>query len=155
MEFDFQELSPAEKSRLTAIADFACELGYSPKRDKSRSISYTFHHPKVKKTILRFVTRQGRPVLSMKFFSSKEYSEFFHQTIRAAIEEYDYKYTGCYGCDNHCNKTDGYRYRYPDGREYYRCGTELIEIQDFTRAPLEETLALLKRQHEFYLSKLK
>ena len=154
MEFEFQGLSPLEKSRLAAITELALELGYRPKLDMSKSVSYTFHHPKVKKTILRFVTRQGRLVVLMKFFATPAYSDFFQEAIRSTIEEYDYKYTGCYGCNNRCNETEGYRYRYTDGREYYRCGTELIEIHDISKAPLPEILALLKRQHEFYLAKL-
>jgi hypothetical protein len=91
--------------------------------------------------------------LRIKFFASPAYSNFFQEAIRATIEEYDYKYIGCYGCGD-CNGTQGYWYRYPDGREYYRCGKELIEIFDTRNMPLEELLDLLKRQHEFFLSSL-
>jgi hypothetical protein len=73
--------------------------------------------------------------------------------IRTAIEEYDYQGTGYYSCGN-CDGIHGYQYKYSDGREYYRCGKELIEIYDTSNLPLEELLDLLKKQHEYFLSNL-
>jgi hypothetical protein len=116
--------------------------------DKSKTLGYTFTHRKVKKLILRFSSSRGRPILKIKFFASQSYSKFFHEAIRTVIEEYDYKYTGCYGCGN-CDGTQGYKYKYPDGREYYRCGTELIDITDIRNVPVTEILVLLKKQHDF------
>ncbi|MEM5774240.1 MAG: hypothetical protein AAGU05_04500, partial [Anaerolineaceae bacterium] len=58
---------------------------------------------------------------------------------------------GCYGCGL-CDGTQGYTYRYADGREYYRCGMELIEFTDLAGIPLDEMLALFKTQHAFYLN---
>jgi hypothetical protein len=148
----FATLRDDEKNVFSAIANYAFSLGYKARKDKSKTLSYTFSHSKVKKTILRFSTEKGRPIIKIKFFASQAYSDYFQEAIRTVIEEYDYKYTGCYGCGN-CDSTQGYRYRYPDGREYYRCGTELIDLADISNLPMPEFLELLKKQHEFYISK--
>ena len=152
MDDYFDTLADDEKRIFSALADFAFGLGYKAKKDKTSALGYSFTHSKVKKGILRFTSSRGKPILRIKFFAAQEYSDFFHEAIRATIEEYDYKYTGCYGCANDCGGTDGYKYRYPDGREYYRCGSELIEIRDIKDLPLEETLDLLRRQHDHFLS---
>jgi len=146
-------LTDDEKRVFLAIAEYAFSLGYKAKKDKVKAIGYSFTHSKVKKQILRFTSSNGKPILRIKFFASPTYSKFFQEAIRATIEEYDYKYTGCYGCGE-CNGTHGYQYQYPDNREYYRCGKELIEIFDICDMPLGELLDLLKRQHEFFLSRL-
>lgn len=146
-------LTDDERMVFSAIAEYAFSLGYKAKKDKINAIGYSFMHSKVKTQILRFTSSNGKPILRIKFFASPTYSKFFHEAIRATIEEYDYKYTGCYGCGE-CNGTHGYQYKYPDGREYYRCGKELVEIFDMCGMPLRELLDLLKRQHEFFLSSL-
>jgi hypothetical protein len=151
MEDYLDALASDEKTIFSAIANYTFSLGYKAKRDKTRSIGYTFTHRKVKKHILRFSLDRGKPILRLKFFASHTYSGFFHEAIKSTIEEYDFKYTGCYGCGN-CDGTQGYIYQYPDGREYYRCGTELIEISDIRNVPLAEILELIKKQHEYYLS---
>ena len=143
--------TPDERRILSAIADYAYSLGYKVKKDKTQSLGYTFTHSKIKKTILRFTSSHGKPILRLKFFAAPTYSLFFQEAIRVTIEEYNFKYTGCYGCGR-CDGTHGYRYQYSDGREYYRCGTELIEITDINHVPVEEFLNLFKKQHEHYLS---
>lgn len=153
MDDYFDLLADDEKAILAAVADYAFHLGYKAKRDKVKSPSYTFTHRKVKKHILRFSTDKGRPIIKIKFFAAQTHSGFFREAIRDVIEEYDYKYTGCYGCGD-CDGTQGYTYRYPDGRQYYRCGKELIDIVDIKRVPLPELLALFKTQHDFFFSKL-
>jgi hypothetical protein len=143
-------LSDDERTILSAISAYAFRLGYKVKKDKTSALSYTFAHSKVKKPILRFTSHRGKPILRLKFFASTSYSGFFHEAIQHTIEEYNFRYTGCYGCGR-CDGTRGYAYRYPDGREYYRCGSELIEIEDIRKIPLDEMLELFKTQHEYYL----
>ena len=151
MEDYLATIAADERTIFSAIAKYAFSLGYKVKKDKTHALGYTFTHSKIKKTILRFTSSQGRPILRIKFFASPTYSSFFQEAVKVTIEEYDFKYTGCYGCGN-CDATQGYRYAYPDGREYYRCGAELIEIWDVKHVPLDELLDLLKKQHEYYLA---
>jgi hypothetical protein len=149
---EFLDAIPQEERWIFAeIADYAFSLGYRAKKDQTKSLGYTFRHSKVKKQILRFSNNRGKPVIRLKFFASPTYSAFFQEAIRLTIEEYDFKYTGCYGCGS-CDGTQGYKYKYPDGREYYRCGTELIELLYTANVPLEELLHLFRKQHEYYLS---
>lgn len=150
MDDYFNLLTEDEKAVYSAIAEVAFSLEYRVKRDKTQAIGYTFTHRKVKKHILRFSLNRGKPILRLKFFASPQYSHFFHEAIRATIEEYDYKYTGCYGCGS-CNSTQGYIYCYPDGREYYRCGMELIEFVNPREIPIDELIDLFNKQHAFYL----
>ena len=136
----------------SAVAKFAASLGYKPKKDKSKTLSYTFVHGQQKKTILRFSSNRGRPVIKVRYSASPEYSAFFHEAVRTVIEEYDYRYTGCYTRCDKCDGTQGYTYRYPDGRQYFRCGLELIDLEDIRSIPLPELFRLLESQHIFHLS---
>jgi hypothetical protein len=147
----FDTLADDEKPVFSAVAEFAFNLGYKAKRDKSKTLSYTFKHRSIKKHILRFSSAKGKPIIKLKFFASPSYSELFREAIRTVIEEYTFQYTGCYGCGD-CNGTQGYMYKYPDGREYYRCGKELIDLMDITKIPVPEMLELFKKQHDFHLS---
>lgn len=149
----FAILTDVERKVFSTIAEHAFSWGYKAKKDKVNAIGYTFTHSKVKNQILRFTSSKEKPILRIKFFASPAYSGFFHEAIRAAIEEYDYRGTGCFGCGS-CDGTHGYRYKYSDGREYYRCGKELIEIYNTSNLPLEELLELLKKQHEYFLASL-
>ena len=153
MDDYFAILTDAERRVFLASSENAYQLGYRAKRDKTRSISYTFTHRKVKKTLLRFAVSRDRPILKIRFCASQRYSTFFHEAIRKTIEEYNFKYTGCYECGN-CDGTEGYWYEYPDDRKYFRCGIELIEIDDILHLPLEELLALFRDQHDSYLANL-
>lgn len=148
----FDLLVEDEKPIFSAIADLACSLGYKARKDKVKSPSYTFVHRKVKSQILRFSTDKRRAILKIKFFASQNYSKFFQEAIRTVIEEYDYKYTGCYGCGS-CDGTQGYHYAYPDGREYYRCGKELIDVTEIRQVPLSELLGLLQTQHQYAVAR--
>jgi hypothetical protein len=150
MDDYFEFLNPEERAIFLTIARHVAGMGYKSKKDQTSALGYTFTHRKVKRRLLRFSSAQGKPVLRIKFYAAPYYSNYFHEAIRLTIEEYDYRYTGCYGCEK-CDGTQGYRYRYPDGREYFRCGTELIELTDFRDLPLSELLEMLTLQHEYFL----
>ena len=147
----YPSLSEEERQVFSCAAATMFSLGYKIKPDKSKTPGYTFIHPRVKKYVLRFSIQKSQPLLRMKFFATREYSDFFHQAVRAVIEEYDYRYTGCYGCGK-CDGSQGYTYRYSDGRTYYRCGCELIEITDIKNIPVAEMCSLLEKQHAFFLA---
>jgi hypothetical protein len=65
------------------------------------------------------------------------------------IEEFGGKYTGCYGCGR-CDGTEGYTFVYPDGRQVFRCGSELISVFDFGEKDIPEIKNLMKVQDDFY-----
>lgn len=85
----------------------------------------------------------------MRFFASEEYSEIFRRAVQRAIENFGGKYTGCYGCGRCQGDPQGYRYTYPDGRQVFRCGGELLSVFDFSDTDLPEMLRLLDAQAQY------
>ncbi|MBK1810696.1 hypothetical protein JHL18_08605 [Clostridium sp. YIM B02505] len=146
------------------LAEYAISLGYTPVRSKTIDVNIDFRKNKFKKTILKLEAKEqkhaglkygerDKPGLRMRFFAAKEYSDIFNNGIKNVIEEYDGRYTGCYGCGR-CDGSEGYTFIYPDGRKVYRCGSELISVFDFTEKDVPEIKKLLKIQDDYYVEKL-
>ena len=148
----FNSLNDEDRKIYSKIANFAYELGYKAKRANTKDINYVFTSSKIKKHLLKFSFKDGKPNLKIKFYASKNYSNIFNDSVREVIEEFNFKYTGCYKCGK-CKVTpSGYIYEYPDGKTYFRCGSELIELPSIDESIVPEILSLLKTQHEYYLS---
>jgi hypothetical protein len=152
------------KDMFLELAEYAISLGYNPIRNKTSDITIDFRKNKVKKTILKLETKEQKhagykcnerniPGLRLRFFAAKEYSNIFKDGIKNVIEEFEGKYTGCYGCGR-CDGTEGYNYIYSDGRQVYRCGSELISVFDFTEKDIPEIKKLLKIQDHYYIEKI-
>lgn len=110
------------------IVQRALDLGYRVRKDRTKTPSYSLYSPKFRQTILR-VTDDGKKVsLRLKFYGAKGYSRRLDQALKRTIEEYDFRYTGCYGCGRCVGEPLGYQIAYEDGRREFRCGFELIEI---------------------------
>jgi hypothetical protein len=151
MDEFYDLLTADEKTVFSTIAESAYALGYKAKKEKTKKIGYNFTHSKIKKRLLGFTVGKGKPLIRLKYFATPNYSQFFDDAVKRTIEEFDFKYTGCYGCGK-CDSTHGYTIHYPDGRQYYLCGSELIEIYDIKNLPLNELLDLFKNQHEYFLA---
>ena len=150
----FNSLSDEDRKIYSEIATCAYELGYKAKRAKTKDINYVFTSSKIKKHLLKFSFKDDKPNLKMKFYASKNYSSIFNDSVKKVIEEFNFKYTGCYKCGK-CKETPlGYIYEYPDGKRYFRCGSELIELPSIDESVVPEILSLLKTQHEYYLSNM-
>ena len=134
---------------------YLCELGYKPYRAKTKDINIVFKNSKTREHIAKFSIENREPVLKMKFYSIKHYSKVFSEAIRNTIEEYNYRYTGCYACGKCSDQLEGYDYTYPDGRHYFRCGKELIPIYDFQTNDLKEIKHLLNAHHDYLLKREK
>lgn len=147
----FNSLNDENKKIYSEIAIFAYELGYKAKRAKTKDINYIFTSGKTKKHLLKFSYKDGKPQLKMKFYASHNYSSIFHDSVKEVIEEFNFKYTGCYKCGKCKGLPVGYIYEYPDGKRYFRCGSELIGLPPITKNDVPEVLSLLKTQHEYYL----
>lgn len=155
-----QSIDDPYRAIFAELAEFAAELGYMPVRNKTHDITIDFRNSRVKKTIMKMEQKEqkhdglrygesGVPGLRLRFFAADSYSEIFQSGIRRVIEEFDGKYTGCYGCGR-CDGTQGYTNLYPDGRSVYRCGTELISVFHFGAQDIPEIKSLLKAQADFY-----
>jgi hypothetical protein len=146
------DLNNEDKKIYSEIANFAYELGYKAKRAKTKDINYVFTSSRTKKHLLKFSYVDGKPQLKMKFYASHDYSKIFQDSVKEVIEEFNFKYTGCYKCGKCEGAPIGYIYEYPDGKKYFRCGSELICLSMITEEHVPEILSLLKTQHEYYLS---
>jgi hypothetical protein len=141
------------------LAEYAISLGYTPKKTTSKDFVLDFSKSKVKRTIMKLeihdnAKKENPPGLRLKFFANKEYSDIFQRGIQRVIEEYDGRYTGCYGCGKCKGHLDGYTYIYPDGKRVFRCGGELIAIHGFGLHNVSEIKNLIKVQDEFFMEKL-
>lgn len=137
------------------LAQYAISLGYTPRRNKTQDFSIDFTKNKFKTSIMKMEIQEqkhGRygygerniPGLRLKYYASTDYSEIFRNGIKNVIEEFDGKYTGCYGCGRCKNQLEGYTYVYPGGKRVFRCGRELISIFDFSIDSLNEIKELIK-----------
>jgi hypothetical protein len=138
------------------IAEFAISLGYTPKKTKSKDFVLDFSKSKVKRTIMKMeihdnAIKKNGPGLRLKFYANKEYSDIFKKGIQKVIEEFDGRYTGCYGCGRCKGELEGYTYIYSDGRKVFRCGGELIAIHNFSHENISEIKTLIKVQDEFFM----
>ena len=145
-----------ERETYRQIAEYAVELGYTPKPIKTaRGISddLTFTKSKVNRTLLKIRrNKHGRAELVLSFFATPVYSEIFRQGIKEVIEAFGGRYTGCYGCGRCKGKPQGYTYAYPDGKTVFRCGGELIRLPPVETSHLGELKAMMKTQDEFWMS---
>lgn len=134
------------KELFTRLVEKAEELDMKITRTKAKDTVYLFLNPYTKKRVMKFTfDKDGTPQVHLRFNLAGNYSNFFDEAIRLTIEEFDFKYTGCYGCGN-CDGTEGYTYVYKDGTTYYRCPTELIELFNVEYKHLDEITHLLENQ---------
>lgn len=96
-------------------------------------------------------TPTGMPGIRLKFYANKTYSHIFEEGIKRVIEEFDGRYTGCYGCGRCKGDLEGYVYHYANGRDVFRCGSELIAIQNCTPENLDEIKHLMKTQDHYWM----
>lgn len=157
-------INEAYRDMFLELAEYASHLGYHPVRNKTSDITIDFRKNNIKKTIMKMEVYEQKhdgykykerniPGLRLRFFAAKGYSDLFKHGIQRVIEEFGGKYTGCYGCGR-CNGTEGYIYTYPDGRQVYRCGSELISIYNFNEENIPEIKNLLKMQADYYSDRL-
>jgi hypothetical protein len=145
------------------LSEYAISLGYMPKWVKVRVAgkavngdSLTFIKNKVKRTLMKIKPagnwhNVNKPCLILTFFASSNYSDVFKQGIKRAIEEFEGRYTGCYGCGK-CEKgkLQGYTYIYPEGKKVFRCGGALIELPPISADHIAEIKQLMKNQDDFF-----
>jgi hypothetical protein len=150
------ELPESYREMFQDIAEYSISLGYTPKKTRSKDFALDFSKSKVKRTIMKMevhdnAIKTNGPGLRLKFFANKNYSDVFKQGIQRVIEEFNGKYTGCYGCGKCKGELEGYTYTYNDGKKVFRCGGELIAIHNFNPKNIPEIKRLIKGQDEFFM----
>lgn len=135
-----------QKELFNKLYEKSQELDLKISRSKTKDIIYVFVDPNTKRRVMKFTfDKEMNPMVHLRFNMAGNYSNFFDEAIRLTIEEFSYKYTGCYGCGS-CDGTDGYTYVYEDGRTYYRCPNELIELFNLSMNQYDEVVHLLENQ---------
>ena len=149
-----------QKEIYRELAEYAVSLGYTPKKLKPDGTYLAFSKSKVNRTIIKILANHNEcidahdiPGLYLKFYANKEYSEPFRQGVKKVLEHFGGKYTGCYGCGK-CDGTHGYIYTYPDGKQLFKCGGELVELPPISKEHITEIKSLLKTQDEFFMKNL-
>ena len=139
------------------IAEYAYDLGYKPSWIKVRQKGVTVNSTalafakKLKSKSVTVLKISPKPSISLKFFATKEYSDIFKKGIKAVIEAFDGRYTGCYGCGKCSGELEGYTYIYPDGRKVFRCGGELITLTEpIAEEHINEIFKLMKAQDDYF-----
>ncbi len=153
------ELPELYREMFKDIADYTISLGYTPKKTKSKDFALDFSKSKVKRTILKMeihdnAKKESAPGLRLKFYASKNYSDIFKLGVQKVVEEFNGKYTGCYGCGRCKGELEGYIFTYIDGSSVFRCGNELIAIHNFSSNNVPEIKSLLKVQDEFFIKSI-
>lgn len=128
------------------IMEYLMQLGYTPIKCKTSGFGLDFYNSKLKQKIAKFYKGDFR----LKFYANDNYSVKFSNAIKRVIEEFDGKYTGCYGCGRCKGKLKGYIYVYGDGRKVFRCGSELLDISAITSADIPEIKKLITVQNQFF-----
>ena len=152
------EMSVDEKEIYRQIAEFAVELGYTPKPIKTAqgiSNKLSFKKAKISRTLLKINPGHQNQKLALVFYATPTYSDVFQEGIKRVIEEFDGRYTGCYSkCKRKCDKPQGYTYVYPDGKTVFRCGGEYIELSLIKAEHVNEIKSMMKAQDDFWLNQL-
>jgi len=139
------------------IAKYATELGYLPSKTINAHgvlIAFAFTKNKVGKKLLRINVphpaswNSGKGSATMAYFAA-EYSDFFHEKVRQAVEGS----TAICERDELCENCAGrYVYTYPDGRTIGRCAIHsLMGLSPFGVEHLDEIKNMMKMQDEFWL----
>jgi len=160
------KMSDEDQETYRPIAEYALELGFTPKPVKTAgglSGELTFTKSKINRTLMRLrpsfskppvnnqIHQAGKAQMRLVFFTTPVYSEPFQFGIKHVIEAFGGKYTGCYGCGRCKGDLQGYTYVYPDGKKVFRCGGELIELPPISAAYVDEVKAMMRVQNDFWM----
>lgn len=152
---DFYKNLPRDKrNKFEKLAEYAIALGYRVKRDKVKHIAFTFISNRYKNGVMRFINDKEQVLLKLKFFGVDNYNANFEECLKTTIEEFNFKYTGCYGCGKCKGKKEGYIIKYPDNTRYFRCGSEYIDITNIDSIEFEEIKNIIKRQTDYYINRI-
>jgi hypothetical protein len=153
LEF-YKNLENDKVAEYKRLSNEAIKLGYNPKRDKTKTLSISFSNSKTKKTLLKYAEEKWSFFWKLKFYACNNYSEIFDRSIKDIIERFDFKYVGCYGCGKCKNEKLGYKVNYMDGRQYFRCGFELIPIRKISSSIVDEAIRMMNDQHKAFIEEL-
>lgn len=147
-----------ERELCRHIAGFLLDLGYSPQKQRVRTLSLAFKSNKTKQTIAKITVSSStdRGVLyGFKFYACKNLPKKLSDAVRRAIESTNGQYRCC-GCGVCGAKEEdrGYCSTYPEGKKFMRCGAYVVKIPELCMADLGDLEKVLSEQHNYFLSRL-
>lgn len=148
-----------ERERVTcrSIADRLLELGYLPRREKVKGHVLSFRSPQTGQTIAKIGVRDdayGSAFYALKFYARRMPPPKFVGAIMAAVGASNGQYR-CVNCGV-CGAEEGdrgYRLDLGDGEEFVRCGAYVVKIPDLQPEDANDFGALLREQHQYFLSR--
>lgn len=138
------------KQKFETLAYLAINLGYKIKRDKVKHVAFSFVSSKYKNGIMRFVYDKNQYQLKLKYFGIITKSKELEICLKETIEEFNFKYTGCYKCGKCKDKKEGYIIKYDNGNSFFRCGSEYIDINNFENTNIDEIQNAIIEQTKYY-----
>jgi len=151
------ELEEGDKSVYRDIAVYLSELGYNPKKEKSRiSFKHDLHNKQIAKmSIDTHKTKGPSPCFSLRFSACRGYSGRFSDIVGAFIAKYPTRTARCVsdGCD-YCKGgalSHVYTHAFPGGDAKYHCGAYALEIPGVTAEDIPELKKLIKEEHGYLL----
>ena len=157
-------LPQGEQAICRPIVDCLTALDYIPQTNRA---FLSFKHRENGKVIAKI--RKGE--IRIKFFACKNPPQKYVDELRREAEQSDWQYSmpvpppdkaplppGAVmkPCTLACNVCTGgkmrYYYRFPDGKEIFRCGAYPVRIPNVEESDLAELLRILQEQHEYFLS---
>lgn len=157
-------LPEADKNIYGNIIDYFIALDYIPQKNRSY---ISFKH----KTNGKVIAKIKKAEIRLKFFACKDVPEKYINALRKEIDDSDGQYTmpvpppddlpvpaGAImkKCTLACNTCTGgkmrYYYKFPDGKEIFRCGAYPVIIPAIEQCDIEDLKRLIFEQHNYFLS---
>ena len=109
MDTFLQGVDPAWHAMFRELAAHAVTLGYTPSKTKTSDMCLDFRNARLGRTLMKLEQHEQKhdgyrykeramPGLRLRFHAAASDEPIFRSGIRRVIEEFDRKYTGCYGC---------------------------------------------------------
>lgn len=151
----------ADGETYRALARYLEELGYHPKRQGAIGFTLSYAH-KNGKVLAKMGVKNGNVFCAVKFFGVKDAPQKYQDALRHEIESRGRQYCAPVRNADHKARCDrcpactggglGYFCILADGTEMLRCGAYPIPIPAVTRDDLDGLKALLRAQHEYFMS---
>jgi hypothetical protein len=126
---------------------FLFSLGYKAK--EARTKDHALYFMRKGKKIAKFAqsSSTGEFSFHIRFDASREYSEYFNEKVKKAVESFYYRYAARI---SHTDIDHGYIYQTPDGVKYWYWPEELIDIGMPPMKVLPELKKLLATQAKYW-----
>jgi hypothetical protein len=145
------QLNASDKVVWQSIINGLNELEYLPQKQKVQGYVLSFINKKVNQTIAKMGVKKGKAFFGLKFYACKNLTGKFQKAVELMVISTNgrYRCTDCGICKAVAGER-GYRYTYPDGREFIQCGAYIVEIPGLTPDDVPVLTGLLDEQHRYF-----